>query len=122
MTTTTGVFKMKKAKMKFAFLLGCLLYSMAGMATSLPEYYPPAFRIWGTLDRVDTAGGVAVINDTQMVLSPNIHIYTIHSRFSSLNALTAGSKVGVAMTLRGNEPPMITDIWVLPDDYSQQLR
>jgi hypothetical protein len=122
MTITTGVFKMKKANAMITFLTGCLLYSIAGMATTLPDYYPPAFRVWGVLDRLDIAGGMAVINDTQMTISANVHVYTPSSRFASVHALQPGSKVGISMSGGGNQPPMITDIWVLPDDYSQRLR
>jgi len=122
MTFTTGVSKMKKANTLIAFLAACLLYSIAGTAATLPGYYPPAFRMWGTLDRLDIDGGMAVINDTQMTISSNVHVYTPHSRFASVHTLRPGSKVGITMTVGGNQPPTITDIWVLPDDYSQRSR
>jgi len=122
MTIKTGVFKMKKTNVIIPFLVGCLFYSIAGMAANLPTYYPPAFRVWGVMDRVDIEGGTAVINDTQMTFSGNVHVYTPNSQFASVHALTPGSKVGIIMSGGGNGPPTITDIWVLPDDYTQSTR
>ena len=113
---------MKTTNMSITFLVGCLFYSIAAWATDLPDYYPPNFRIWGVMDRVDIEHGVAVINDLQMTLSDNIHVYTQNSRFATVHILHPGLKVGIAMSSRGNEPPLVTDLWVLPDDYSQSLR
>lgn len=122
MTFKTGVSKMKKTNTLIAFLAGCLLYSIAGTAATLPDYYPPAFRMWGVLDRLDIEGGEAVINDTLMAISTNVHVYTPNSRFVSIHTLRTGSKVGITMSGGGDQRPMITDIWVLPDDYSQRTR
>ena len=113
---------MKKTHTMIAFLAACLLYTMAGTAANLPGYYPPAFRIWGTLDSLDIDGGMAVINDLQMTISSNVHVYTLHSRFASVHSLRPGAKVGITMIVAGKQPPTITDIWVLPDDYSQRPR
>ena len=95
MTITTGVFKMKKANTMITLLAGCLLYSIAGMATTLPDYYPPAFRVWGVLATLDIAGGMAVINDTQMTISANVHVYTPSSRFASVHALAHAGTVQI---------------------------
>ena len=109
---------MKKANAIIILLTGSLLCSIAFAAANLPNYYPANFRNWGVLERLDIEGGVAVINDIQMILSDNIQVHTLNSRFASLHALHSGLKVGVALTARDNGRPLVTDIWVLPDDYS----
>jgi len=113
---------MKKANVFTTFLAVGLLYSLATWAADLPDYYPPSFRTWGTLDRLDIQSGEAVIGDMKMTLSDNIHVYTLSSRFSSVHSLQTGTKVGFAMSARGNDTPLITDIWVLPDNYSHPSR
>jgi hypothetical protein len=113
---------MNKANVMVAVLFSSLLFPLVTWAESLPDYYPPSFRTWGVIDRLDIERGEAVIGDVKMSLSDNIHVYTLSSRFSSVHSLHAGLKVGIAMSARGNEIPLVTDIWVLPADYSHPLR
>ena len=109
---------MNKTSMIISFLFGCILCSTVIRADDLPSYYPPAFRMSGTLERLDLQSGVAVIGDMNMRLSDNVHVYTLSSRFSSVHTLHPGMKVGISISPRGGEMLLITDIWVLPDDYS----
>ena len=113
---------MKKSNIIITYLVAGLLYSLASGAASLPNYYPANFRMWGVLDRLDIKTGEAVINDMKVTLSDNIHVYTLSSQFSSVQSLQTGMKVGFAMPARGNGTPIITEIWVLPDDYHYPSR
>lgn len=106
-----------------AALLGYFIaLTSLAWADALPDYYPPSFRTWGVLEMVNIEGGAAVINDMAMTLSDNVHVYTLNSRFASVQSLQAGMKVGVVMSTSGNGNPLITDIWVLPDDYVDPRR
>ena len=114
---------MTKRHIITAALLGCFI-SLTSLtwASDLPDYYPPTFRTWGTLDMVDIESGAAVINDLEMTLSDNIHVYTVNSQFAAVQVLEPDMKVGVVMSIDGNGVPLITDIWVLPDDYIDPRR
>ncbi len=90
-------------------------------ATKLPAYYPQSFRFIGTLDRLDHSRSLIVIGDLQLVLPGNVKVHTLHTEFGTVNSLRPGMKVGATLGQSRSGRPMVSEIWVLPDDYRQHF-
>ncbi len=97
-----------------------VLGSTAG-ATALPDYYPQAFRFTGTLQLIDPSRDIIVVADTQMSIPGNLKVHTLNTQYGTINSLRPGMKVGAALGVSRNGRPIITEIWVLPDDYQQHF-
>ncbi len=106
--------------MGIVIALGLILLTDA-QAAKLPDYYPQSFRFTGTLERLDHSRNIIVIGDLELVLPGNVKVHTLHTEFGTVNSLRPGMKVGAALAQSRSGKPMVSEIWVLPDDYRQHF-
>ncbi len=94
--------------------------SLPVSGNTLPEYYPPTFTKWGTLQNLNIQNGTAVIGDQGFRLSARLQVYTGSSRYGTAHNLRNGMTVGItASTQQRNQ--LIREMWVLPKDYKPAL-
>ncbi len=93
-----------------------LLLAWLGLGTAwaagLPPTYPPGFQHAGLVDQIDAGHGRIVINDLGLTLAHGVRVHTPRGRSGGLTLLRPGQRVGC--TLRGQNQPVVTDIWILP--------
>lgn len=106
---------MKKLLTSALFILLSLAASGIN-ATSLPDYYPANFTLNGTLDRIDKRKGILVINDHGIRISARLRVYTPNTQYGTIHTLQAGQHVAIRTSPSRNI--MITEIWVLPKNYT----
>jgi len=104
---------MKKPNQILIALCTLLLFAMPSWADNMPDYYPDSFDRWGIIDMVDVSTMHIVINDARMQLSPQIKVHSLNTRFSTINTLRRGMKVGMGLADR----KIIDEIWILPRNY-----
>lgn len=106
-------------KLTASTLLILCTMSFAAWADKLPDYYPPAFYIWGKISTLDTDKGSMTIDDRSVRLDPKARVYTSSSRFGTVSNLRVGMVVGI---YRRNHRESASEVWVLPDDYKPDYR
>lgn len=106
-------------KMRDLTIITVLLIMMEAtvQAATLPSYYPKNFRFVGTLDRIDPGRNTIVIGDISLILPGNVKVHTLHTEFGTINNLHPGIKVGAKLVRGQRGVPMVSEIWVLPEDY-----
>lgn len=97
--------------------LSLILLTHPAQAASLPDYYPQSFRFSGTLQRVDASRNIVVIGDTLLAIPGNVKVHTLNSQYGTINNLSPGMKVGAKLFMNRHGKPMVSEIWVLPNDY-----
>lgn len=102
----------------FLIVAGLLAYAGLSTAGGLPSYYPESFNVVGALGRLDLRNGEAVIGDSLYHLSATTPVHTLTSQSATLNALAPGSLTGCQVIRDAKGRRFITEIWVLPDSYS----
>jgi hypothetical protein len=108
---------MKKISILFAAV--ALMASSLSMA-DFPNYYPTdGFQRVGTLDGVQLGRQVVVIDDIPYSLANSVIVHSPSSYSVPSSQLRIGSKVGYKMAAGGR---LITEIWLLPDDYKNLRR
>jgi len=106
---------MKHVLIQIKGLMLLTLFSLSVSAAALPDYYPKAFQMNGTIDRVDLKRGIIVINDMLWSLSMNVKVHSLNTEFSSIRTLRSGMKMGFTMnSINGKN--QITEIWLLPNN------
>lgn len=95
-------------------VMGSLALPMAW--AQLPDYYPAAFDLGGTVERIDSAPPAILVNDQHLRLEPNVRVHTLSSRNLGIDALHPGQSVGVQFSATRGSTPLVRDIWVLPED------
>ena len=113
---------MKRIKLLLATLLLSLGINGAAWAAELPSYYPTSFDNIGTIDRIDIKTAEAVISDELFTLSMNIKVHSLVTEHSSVRGLKKKMKIGYTSKQSSNGSEMITELWVLPNDYSPSLQ
>lgn len=94
-----------------------MLVSLSVPATTLPEYYPETFQTRGVIDRINIKSGEIVVNDNLARLSNNAKVHNLNTEFSTVQTLRKGMKIGFVMnSINGKR--FVTEIWVLPNNYS----
>jgi hypothetical protein len=99
-------------------ILCLLLTSLPVIAGKVPDYYPEKFQSWGKLNRLDTERNVIVVNDAALRLAPQVKVYTVNTRFGTLDQLREGMTIG--LQARGSKA-VVSEVWVLPKDYSPKI-
>jgi len=105
---------------KTRILVALVLNLLAGVASAagLPKYYPEAFEYMGMLQRLNVEQGTAVINGTSFRLSNNLQVHTLDSQFGTVHSLKTRLPVGCKTVRDPTGRRLITEIWLLPKDYS----
>ena len=102
----------------FASMLVCM-WATAALAYDLPAYYPKdGFRRAGVIDAVHFEEERIVIDDVPFQYSPNVVVHSLSAYSVSRTRLQPG--VLVAYKVGGNR--VITEIWLLPQDYDVNRR
>ncbi len=99
---------------RFALTLVLLLTVAVAGAGNLPAYYPDSFNRIGTIDGVNLAKRVIIVNDSQYYLSDNMVIHTQANEFDTMGTLSKGTTVGFRVLNAGSGRPLIPEIWTLP--------
>jgi hypothetical protein len=85
-------------------------------ASTLPEYYPDHFDRTGVIQRLRMQGNRLLINATRYKLDPNVHVYTLHTRFGTMHSLRKNMAVGFTLRPARVDEQVISEIWELPPD------
>lgn len=94
-----------------------LVLAGAAAAQGFPNYYPKdGFQRVGTIDSVQAEEQRLIIGDLAYSMSSNLIIHSPRAYSVPQSNLRAGGKIGFKL-VRGDER-MITEIWLLPDDYA----
>jgi len=109
---------MNRIKTLLATLLLSLCINGAAWSTELPSYYPANFDSIGIIDRIDIKTATAVINDELFSISMNIKVHSLVTEHSSVHRLKKKMKIGYTSKQSSDGSEMITELWVLPNDYS----
>jgi len=99
-------------------VLALCLNAGVALAGKLPNYYPETFAYSGVLQGLDVERGTAIINGTVFQLSKNLQVHTPDTQFGTTHSLRSGMPVGCRYTGSTPKDGLITEIWVLPKDYS----
>ena len=94
--------------------LALLLTVAAAGAENLPAYYPDSFDRVGTIDGVNFAKRVIIVNDSRYYLSDNMVIHTQANEFDTMDKLSKGATVGFRVINAGTGHALIPEIWTLP--------
>lgn len=94
----------------FWLMLGCTV----AQAADLPDGYPRAYDLGGTLEAVDTGKLMLTVSDLQVRVSSATRVHTPQGGNSYLGSLRKGQTVGVQFIDPGSSSPTASDIWVLP--------
>ena len=93
-----------------------LALSGIAAAQGLPDYYPEeGFQRTALVDTLYTEAQRIVIGDLSYTYSPNVVVHSPRSYSVPVSSLKPGTRVGFK-TLE-NRGRVITEIWVLPDNY-----
>jgi hypothetical protein len=108
---------MKSKLHKLILLAGAVALSLPAIAAGLPDYYPERFDRWGVIDQLDLDNQIIVVNDVNIRVTRGLRIYTVNTRFASLQSLKPGMKVGFGTTGSRAINGAVSEVWVLPADY-----
>jgi len=105
---------MNRSIFVIALMMALLVYSGGVQAEELPKHYPESFQHIGQID--DMHNDIVIIGDIMFSLTPSTQVRTPRARFSTLNVLKKGLRVGFSTTRenRSDTAGKITEIWVLP--------
>lgn len=103
--------------MSLALILGA---GYAAASPGLPEYYPDYYDQIGTLNGINTQDKFIVINDMTNPIAIDLKVHTPTTRFGTLRSLRPGMRVGTTTIGETGQRRVVTDIWVLPADYSPE--
>jgi len=104
---------MNRSIFVIALMMVLLIYSGGVQAEKLPKHYPESFQSVGEIDEIGK--GLIVIDDMELSLKPSTQVHTPRTRFSTLNVLKKGLRIGYTSTGERKETAgEITEIWVLP--------
>lgn len=103
--------------LRFVTLTIALVLAGAVAAQGFPNYYPKeGFQRVGTIDAIQAEEQRLVIGDLAYAMSSNLIIHSPRAYSVPQSNLRVGGKIGFKL-VRGGER-MITEIWLLPDDYA----
>jgi hypothetical protein len=108
---------------KLRFIAAVLALTLAGAASAqgLPNYYPKGgFQRTGVLDAVQPEAQRIVIGDLGYLYSSNLVVHSPRSYSVPLSRLKPGTRV--AFKTLENRGRVITEIWLLPDNYDDGSR
>ena len=97
--------------------------ALAGIASAqgLPDYYPTeGFQRTGVLDAVQPEAQRIIIGDLGYTYSSNLVVHSPRSYSVPMSRLKPGTRI--AFKTLNNRGRVITEIWLLPDDYKDGSR
>jgi len=103
---------------KLMLMAAALALGSPAFAAGLPDYYPQRFDRWGIIDQVDLDNRILVINDVSVKIAHDLHVYTMNTRFAAPQALKRGMKVGFGTTGSRALTGAVSELWILPADYT----
>lgn len=109
---------MKLQSLRLAILICSLALNLSAFAAGLPDYYPQRFDRWGIIDQVDLDSRILVINDVSVKIAHDLHVYTMNTRFAAPQSLKRGMKVGFGTTGSRALTGAVSELWILPADYT----
>ncbi|MBK8161883.1 MAG: hypothetical protein IPK65_01645 [Gammaproteobacteria bacterium] len=108
-----------KSKLHILILLaGALFLCFPAFAASLPDYYPERFDRWGVIDQINLDKQIIVVNDVNVRVTRDLRIYTVNTRFATLQSLKPGMKIGFGTTGSRSLSGAVSEVWILPADYT----
>jgi len=116
--------KENQAVRKTRILAALVLNLLVGIALAdkLPDYYPRAFSYSGMLQRLDVEQRAAVINGTFFRLAQDLKVHTLNTESATVDALRTGLPVGCRYVATPKGARVITEIWLLPEEYAERYR
>lgn len=109
---------MKSFIHKYLPLICAMVISMPALSAKLPDYYPEVFDRWGVIDQIDMDKQTIVVNDLNIHTVRDLHVYMVNTRFATAQSLQPGMKIGFGTTGSRALSGTVTEVWVLPADYT----
>lgn len=82
--------------------------------TTLPESYPESFQRIGYIDSIHDQARTISLNDSSYKIASIIPIHTLKGDSIPLSMLKPYIQIGISLIAEEN---LITEIWLLPDNY-----
>lgn len=108
-------------KLLIGFLTALSLMLAQPVLAAFPDWYPKdGFAHYGKIDDVDSKGKVIIIGDREYHYSDNTVVHSMSETSDSLGRLRKNVMVGFTYDMNAAGAKQLLEVWLLPENYSQE--
>lgn len=107
-------------KMRLGFAALIILLLSQPVLAGFPDWYPQeGFAHYGKIDEVNARSKTIIINDREYRYSDSTVVHSLSETSDSLARLRKNVKVGFTYDTSGGGSKQLLEVWLLPENYSQ---